>query len=239
MVLGAIIEAVSGQSYHDYVRQHIFSPGRHERMTAPLRSRRPDHANIAIGYTTMGADHEQVEPCTRTRSMIPHTGTPAGGGYSTAHDLLAFRHAFFSTRNLLDGRYTEWVVATDELPDAAPRGYAGRIMGSESPVAAPASTRCSKWRANGRSSSSPTSTCHQQVMRRRAKPAPALTKRGRQVATRVAQTVEQVRTGSILPDRVVPFGRLLLPSRNDGSRTAGDSWAATVLDSMAALGVVV
>jgi len=50
--------------------------------------------------------------------LIPHTGTSAGGGYSTLRDLLAFRHALVNQK-LVDGRYMAWIVS-DQLPEEAP-----------------------------------------------------------------------------------------------------------------------
>ncbi|MDQ6827802.1 MAG: beta-lactamase family protein [Gemmatimonadota bacterium] len=49
VILGAIIERVSGMSYHDYVREHIFAPaGMTETM--PYDDRAP-RSNVAVGYT--------------------------------------------------------------------------------------------------------------------------------------------------------------------------------------------
>lgn len=123
MVLGAIIEAVSGQSYDDYVREHIFDPaGMDATGSFAMDEPVPD---VAMGYTRHGVDHradsEASSPgATAWREnsfMIPFTGTPAGGGYSTVRDLLAFRHAFVNHR-LLDARYTDW-VASNRLPAEA------------------------------------------------------------------------------------------------------------------------
>ncbi len=115
MVLGAIIEAVSGQSYHDYIQANILEPAG---MTAS-GPHALDDAKIpmATGYTRLGDDHD-AGPMRENTFLIPHTGTSAGGGYSTARDLLAFRHAFVNQK-LIDGRYMAWIVS-DRLPDEAP-----------------------------------------------------------------------------------------------------------------------
>jgi len=127
MVLGAIIEAISGQTYDEYVQESIFEPAG---MTAtgsfPMNEPVP---NLAKGYTQQvpgehdDEDHhghgpDPTAPWRENSFMIPFTGTPAGGGYSTAADLLRFRHALVGSK-LLDARYTAWVV-TNQLPAEAP-----------------------------------------------------------------------------------------------------------------------
>lgn len=54
VLLGAIIERVSGQSYHDYVREHVLVPAGMTR-TSPY-DRRVPLENAAVGYTTQPLD---------------------------------------------------------------------------------------------------------------------------------------------------------------------------------------
>jgi D-alanyl-D-alanine carboxypeptidase len=100
LLLGVIIEKVSGQSYYDYVRAHVYGPAGMtstdslpEDQAVPLRS---------IGYTKAGGG-ENWQPNTDT---LPYRGTSAGGGYSTAGDLQKFADAL-RNHKLLDARYTE------------------------------------------------------------------------------------------------------------------------------------
>ncbi|KRG78787.1 beta-lactamase [Stenotrophomonas ginsengisoli] len=89
IVLGAIIEAVSGQSYYDYVQAHVFAPAG---MTAT--GALPESEAVpgrAVGYAKF-----EGRWLPETVSL-PWRGTAAGGGYSTAGDLLKFGQA------LLDG----------------------------------------------------------------------------------------------------------------------------------------
>lgn len=85
VVLGAIVEAVSGQSYYDYVDQHIYrvagmtSTGSEPEST-PLAGR-------AVAYAKQGGAW-QVET-----ASLPWRGTAAGGGYSTVGDMLKFGEA--------------------------------------------------------------------------------------------------------------------------------------------------
>ena len=79
IVLGLLVERLSGQNYYDYVRDHIYQPAGMTRTAAyPVDPLPP---NTAIGYTKDGS---------RNTDLLPGRGSSAGGGYSTAHDLLRF-----------------------------------------------------------------------------------------------------------------------------------------------------
>ncbi len=92
IVLGAVIEKVSGMSYYDYVRQHIFKPlGMND--TDFYEADVPT-LNLASGYTLATApDGGSRRNNFYTR---PERGSSAGGGYSTARDLLRFSLALAS-----------------------------------------------------------------------------------------------------------------------------------------------
>ncbi len=88
ILLGAIIEKVTGQDYYDFIRDNIFVPAGMEN-TAWYEA---DACvpNLAQGYT------KQISPDGTRRSNIysrPARGSAAGGGYSTAEDLLKFVNA--------------------------------------------------------------------------------------------------------------------------------------------------
>ncbi len=85
VVLGLIIESVSGQSYYDYVQTHIYDPAGMAN-TSHIRSDALP-ASAAIGYTR-GDDGTQ--PLAPNTSDLPGIGSSAGGGYSTAGDLMKF-----------------------------------------------------------------------------------------------------------------------------------------------------
>jgi CubicO group peptidase (beta-lactamase class C family) len=98
ILIGAVIEKVSGESYGDYVREHVFEPAG---MTA-TGSEMQDQAipNQAVDYTKMGATHW-------IRNTDALTGaTPAGGGFSTGGDLLRFADALRQNK-LLDAQHTK------------------------------------------------------------------------------------------------------------------------------------
>jgi len=102
LLLGALIEKVSGQSYYDYVRDHIYKPAG---MTGTASE--PEEQMVAdrsLGYTRFGG--EALRPNTNT---LPYRGTSAGGGYSTVEDLLKFATAL-QTHKLLNAQYTEMLT---------------------------------------------------------------------------------------------------------------------------------
>lgn len=140
MVLGAIIEAVSGMSYSDYVRRHVFEPAGME-ATGALDADLPV-PGVATGYTRgmpghdHGADGPGDEPLRENTFIIPFRGTPAGGGTSTVDDLAAFARALAGGK-LLGPAWIHWFF-TGELPaegtepapgDAFAVGYGGGAPG--------------------------------------------------------------------------------------------------------------
>ena len=104
IVLGAIIEKVSGKSYYDYVREHIYKPAGMNDTDAYEMTAEP--SNLAMGYTAEGAGDGGRHENGATR---PNRGGPAGGGYSTVEDLLKF-HVALRDHKLLNEKYTELVT---------------------------------------------------------------------------------------------------------------------------------
>jgi CubicO group peptidase (beta-lactamase class C family) len=98
MLLGRIVEVVSGQSYDDYIAAHIFAPAH---MTAT--GNQPETVVLphrAVGYMGSGSR------LTSAVDTLPWRGTPAGGGYSTVGDLERFADALMANR-LLDAAHTK------------------------------------------------------------------------------------------------------------------------------------
>jgi D-alanyl-D-alanine carboxypeptidase len=90
VLLGALIEHVSGESYDDYVDQRVFRPaGMRSTGALPESTDVPDRA---VGYLRTSPGSDWV-PNTDT---LPWRGTAAGGGYSTVGDLLRFAQALSS-----------------------------------------------------------------------------------------------------------------------------------------------
>jgi D-alanyl-D-alanine carboxypeptidase len=88
VVLGAIVEAVSSRPYHDVVREHVLEPAGMS-DTGPRRDERS-----AVRYSREGGS------LVDTDGRWPATGSPAGGGYSTARDLHRFMAALLADRLL-------------------------------------------------------------------------------------------------------------------------------------------
>ena len=85
ILLGAIIEKVSGQDYYDFVRDNIFIPAGMTNTASYEADQLVD--NLAQGYTTEGS----YDGTRRTNIYSrPARGSAAGGGYSTTDDLFKF-----------------------------------------------------------------------------------------------------------------------------------------------------
>jgi len=93
ILLGRLIEIVSGESYQDFVQKHEYDPAG---MTHTESRPEVEHVpGRAIGYVK-GPGGSQTNI-----SGLPWSGTSAGGGYSTVGDLLLFANALQSGK-LLD-----------------------------------------------------------------------------------------------------------------------------------------
>lgn len=99
VVLGLLIERLSGESYYDYVREHIYRPaGMNDSGHFASDEVVP---NRARGYARMDERLMQAEAGEAGRDLarrenglsLPGRGSSAGGGYSTAPDLLRFAQA--------------------------------------------------------------------------------------------------------------------------------------------------
>ena len=92
ILLGVLIETVSGQSYDDYVRDHIWKP-----VGMTRTGGEPENVPIAgraVGYTQQGGKWRSAI------DLLPYRGTSAGGGYSTVEDLLQFVNGLTSHKLL-------------------------------------------------------------------------------------------------------------------------------------------
>ena len=122
MLLGAIIEKVSGTSYYDYVASKVFAPAGMT-STASL----PEDSVVSgrsKGYTR----DPQKRAMVSNESTLPYRGTSAGGGYSTVRDLVRFADAL-RTHKLLNATYTELLTAgkVDAMGAKYAYGFVDRV----------------------------------------------------------------------------------------------------------------
>ncbi len=85
LLLGALVEKVSGQDYYEYVAEHVFAPAR---MTSTSYPTLEQMAGVARGYTQ--AKNGTLVP---SADVLPWRGSPAGGGVTTADDEVRFIEA--------------------------------------------------------------------------------------------------------------------------------------------------
>jgi CubicO group peptidase (beta-lactamase class C family) len=109
MLLGAVIERVTGMSYDDYVVSRVHAPaGMTATGNAPEDSLVPGRS---VGYTRQGGPSG---PLVSNAPSLPYRGTPAGGGYSTVADFARFAAAV-RERRLLDSTHTA-LLYTGKVP---------------------------------------------------------------------------------------------------------------------------
>jgi len=103
-VAGAVIEKVTGKDYYDYIRTHIYEPlGMSDtdsfHRDGPVK-------NLAMGYTdyTPAGKRGKGYEWNNMYILSPR-GTPAGGGYSTAEDMLKLAQALRNNK-ILSPSYT-------------------------------------------------------------------------------------------------------------------------------------
>jgi len=114
IVLGAIVEKISGEEYFEYVREHIFKPAGMQNTDwyeADIVT-----ANLASGYTRGGSSTGVRRNNVYSR---PAKGSPAGGGYSTAPDLMKFVSA------LREGKLRVPDFRNQQSPRQAPARFRG------------------------------------------------------------------------------------------------------------------
>jgi CubicO group peptidase (beta-lactamase class C family) len=102
VLLGAVVEKVSGQGYYDYVRDHVYKPAGMTGSGSFFKTGKTP--NLAVGYTS-----EDSPAPVNNFDTLPVRGSPAGGGYSTVEDLLRFATAL-REHKLLNEEYTNLVT---------------------------------------------------------------------------------------------------------------------------------
>jgi CubicO group peptidase (beta-lactamase class C family) len=96
IVLGLIIEHVTGQSYYDYIHDHVFVPAGMVHSSWPERDN--TMAGLATGYTNATDSGRSTGERRNNMYTVPARGSSAGGGYATAADLERLAQALISRR---------------------------------------------------------------------------------------------------------------------------------------------
>jgi len=102
LLLGKIIEEVSGQSYEEFLTEHIFIP--HNMNNTGLDSNKLIIKNRASGYYL---SENKLQNCTYFDMSNAHS---AGGIYSTAEDLYLWNSALFSCRVMNEGLFRTMIT---------------------------------------------------------------------------------------------------------------------------------
>jgi CubicO group peptidase (beta-lactamase class C family) len=117
ILLGRLIELSTGESYQDYVRQHIYIPAGMLHTDS-----RPESEHVqgrAIGYSR---GRSESGPLTPNTDWLPWNGTSAGGGYSTVRDLEHFAEALQQGK-LLDPALLKQATTADAVNPGFGLGY--------------------------------------------------------------------------------------------------------------------
>ncbi len=115
LILGLIIEKISGMSYDEYIRTNVTEPAGMENtdcydMALPI-------SNVALGYTKRNLMMQEMDEWHNYLFVTPTKGGPAGGGFTTAIDMLKFDIALRNNK-LLSKEYFD-IMTTGKI-DARP-----------------------------------------------------------------------------------------------------------------------
>ncbi len=113
VLLGAIIEQVTGKSYYDAIRELVYVPAGMKRSDSFWKNE--DTPNLAKGYT--GPERKD------NYDSRPMRGSPAGGGYSTVEDLERFAAAVLTGRLVKPETVALLTTAKGDRQDGAGYGY--------------------------------------------------------------------------------------------------------------------
>ncbi len=123
VILGAIIERLTGQSYYDYVRDRIFKPaGMARSFYHDMDQEDPD---VAVPLTNLfnKGEKDYIYRLGRPRNAtyeLAARGGPQGGAYVTADDLFAFEKALRGGKLVSRARFEE--MTTAQSPSGAGAG---------------------------------------------------------------------------------------------------------------------
>lgn len=123
LVLGKVIEKVTGQDYFDYVRKHICGPAGMTGSDCYELDR--VNPNLAVGYQK---EFDKAGKASWRNNLFEHVirGGPAGGGYSTAEDLLRFDRALRGGK-LIGPEYVKQLLSAEPELNSPDYGFGFQI----------------------------------------------------------------------------------------------------------------
>jgi CubicO group peptidase (beta-lactamase class C family) len=92
LLLGVLIQKVSGKSYYDFVAENIY-------QVAGMTNSGSEPESVEVANRSKGYLRDQFEMVSN-EPTLPWRGTSAGGGYTTAADLMKFAGALMSNKLL-------------------------------------------------------------------------------------------------------------------------------------------
>jgi D-alanyl-D-alanine carboxypeptidase len=115
VLLGYLVERVSGESYYEYVRKHVFEP-------AGMSSTDSLPESEKVGERSKGYRRRDGKWLSNA-DTLPWRGSPAGGGYSTVGDLLRFAEALSAGKLISKDLLTAMTTKQAGPEEEGARGY--------------------------------------------------------------------------------------------------------------------
>jgi CubicO group peptidase (beta-lactamase class C family) len=116
ILLGAIVERASGLPFEKYLDEHVLAPAGMTSTTLDPNGR--GELAPALGYTEMADDGKMTPGTRRFIDLAQGRGSAAGGGVTTADDMLKFAEAV-RTHRLLSAKATDQLL-TDQVDGQRP-----------------------------------------------------------------------------------------------------------------------
>ncbi len=114
VLLGRIIENVSGQGYFDYIQHHVFEPA--QMTSSGYDSVEQIVPGLAVGYYHDDGVFSRTWKANWAQGV--YKGSPAGGGYASNADLLRFAKALHGGKLLKSATLAK--MFDDEVPNDGP-----------------------------------------------------------------------------------------------------------------------
>ncbi len=98
VLLGLVIEKITGQKYREYVKENIFD--KLGMMNTGFYSMDGINENVAEGYAEILNDEEEIIGWRKNIYSYPPIGSPDGGAFTTVHDLDLFLRELYNNKLL-------------------------------------------------------------------------------------------------------------------------------------------